>query len=225
VLAVGDAAFQKKCLGKMEDVAKEGRTVLFVSHQLNSIRRLCGTAMWIDSGRIKGWGEANEIVAKYEQSVAFNPKVEVVSSQDIKARFVSWEIVEPKGREPNILAALGPTTLKFNAVVKDTIVLRHQSVALYNSEGHLIWANAHKRRQILTPGYWSFTYRFPLLPLSPGNYYWIAWLYTEERLEDTWHAVPPMIVTANTVDPLSDKWVGILNLPYEVIIEKKAKNE
>ncbi|MGC8960577.1 MAG: ABC transporter ATP-binding protein, partial [Chloroflexia bacterium] len=51
VLAVGDAAFQKKCLGKMGDVAKGGRTVLFVSHQMNSIRKLCDRCIWLDAGR------------------------------------------------------------------------------------------------------------------------------------------------------------------------------
>ena len=52
VLAVGDAAFQKKCLGKMGDVAKEGRTVLFVSHNMPSVLNLCRRAVWIDDGRV-----------------------------------------------------------------------------------------------------------------------------------------------------------------------------
>jgi len=53
VLAVGDAAFQKKCLGKMGDVAKEGRTVLFVSHNMNAVERLCGRAILLEGGEIK----------------------------------------------------------------------------------------------------------------------------------------------------------------------------
>jgi lipopolysaccharide transport system ATP-binding protein len=53
VLAVGDAAFQKKCLGKMEDVAKEGRTVLFVSHNMGAITRLCERSLWLDEGRTR----------------------------------------------------------------------------------------------------------------------------------------------------------------------------
>jgi lipopolysaccharide transport system ATP-binding protein len=52
VLAVGDAAFQKKCLGKMGDVAKEGRTVLFVSHNMAAIENLCVKAILIDNGSI-----------------------------------------------------------------------------------------------------------------------------------------------------------------------------
>ncbi len=52
VLAVGDMAFQKKCLGKMGEVASGGRTIVFVSHQLNQIRRLCEKVIWLDQGKI-----------------------------------------------------------------------------------------------------------------------------------------------------------------------------
>jgi len=69
VLAVGDAAFQKKCLGKMEDVAeKEGRTVLFVSHNMSAVTRLCNTALWLDTGKIKIDGDIYEVSGKYLQS-------------------------------------------------------------------------------------------------------------------------------------------------------------
>jgi len=68
VLAVGDAAFQKKCIGKMEDVAMEGRTVLFVSHNMNAIRRLCGSAIWIDKGRIAQKGPTAQVVGEHEES-------------------------------------------------------------------------------------------------------------------------------------------------------------
>jgi len=53
VLAVGDAQFQKKCLGKMEDVSKEGRTVLFVSHNMAAIQQLCKKIIWLDNGQLK----------------------------------------------------------------------------------------------------------------------------------------------------------------------------
>ncbi|MCP4112650.1 MAG: ABC transporter ATP-binding protein [Desulfobacteraceae bacterium] len=57
VLAVGDVAFQKKCIGKMGNVAREGRTVLFVSHNMNAIEQLCGSAMLMENGKIKRMGE------------------------------------------------------------------------------------------------------------------------------------------------------------------------
>jgi lipopolysaccharide transport system ATP-binding protein len=65
VLAVGDAAFQKKCLGRMSDVAREGRTVLFVSHNLPSIEKLCQRVIVIDGGRVVREGDPAECIAAY----------------------------------------------------------------------------------------------------------------------------------------------------------------
>lgn len=65
VLAVGDAAFQRKCLGKMQDVAGQGRTVLFVSHNMDAIRQLCGRSLLIRSGRLYRDGETEDVVAEY----------------------------------------------------------------------------------------------------------------------------------------------------------------
>jgi ABC-type polysaccharide/polyol phosphate transport system ATPase subunit len=65
VLAVGDAEFQKKCLGKMQDVAAHGRTVLFVSHNMAAIEQLCGRATWLDSGQIRHDGAVKAVVADY----------------------------------------------------------------------------------------------------------------------------------------------------------------
>ena len=70
VLAVGDAAFQKKCLGKMGDVAKTGRTVLFVSHNMGAISRLCQRVFWLDEGRLLVNGDTEEVVGKYLTSTA-----------------------------------------------------------------------------------------------------------------------------------------------------------
>jgi lipopolysaccharide transport system ATP-binding protein len=68
VLAVGDASFQRKCLNKMEDVGKQGRTVLFVSHNLSSVTRLCPRAILIDAGRVLRDGPAHEVVRSYLHS-------------------------------------------------------------------------------------------------------------------------------------------------------------
>ena len=65
VLAVGDAAFQKKCLGKMEDVARHGRTILFVSHNTSAVQSLCSRTIWIDTGGIRMDGPSSAVVAAY----------------------------------------------------------------------------------------------------------------------------------------------------------------
>jgi lipopolysaccharide transport system ATP-binding protein len=65
VLAVGDAAFQKKCLGKMQDVSREGRTVLFVSHDLSAVRRLCSRSLLLSKGQLVTVGPTAEVIAEY----------------------------------------------------------------------------------------------------------------------------------------------------------------
>lgn len=69
VLAVGDAAFQKKCLGKMQDVADTGRTVLFVSHQMATIQALCQRTLLLDQGTITANGPTEPVIQQYLQSV------------------------------------------------------------------------------------------------------------------------------------------------------------
>src|SRR5208337_793089 len=70
VLAVGDIKFQRKCIGKMGDVARAGRTIILVSHQLNQIRRLCQRVAWIDNGALRKIGDTHEVVSSYESAMS-----------------------------------------------------------------------------------------------------------------------------------------------------------
>ncbi len=79
VLAVGDAAFQKKCLGKMGAVAHEGRTVLFVSHNLLAVQSLCSRAIWLHRGQVAGSGTSREVVSQvlaHERRRAAPPRLD-----------------------------------------------------------------------------------------------------------------------------------------------------
>ena len=69
VLAVGDAEFQRRCLGRMEDFSQSGRTVIFVSHQMQAISQLCDRALQLEDGQIVNDGPASDVVAQYLQSV------------------------------------------------------------------------------------------------------------------------------------------------------------
>jgi lipopolysaccharide transport system ATP-binding protein len=93
VLAVGDAAFQKKCLGKMGDVAKEGRTVLFVSHNLEAIQRLCGRCLWLDHGCVSLDDKVDVVAASYFARV----------HRDVKSKY---RISQPPARRPKEKACL-----------------------------------------------------------------------------------------------------------------------
>ncbi len=82
VLAVGDAAFQRKCLGKMEETAGTGRTVLFVSHNMTTIQTLCERAYLLEDGRIAGEGPAREVVREYLQVMASTVSVALGDRED-----------------------------------------------------------------------------------------------------------------------------------------------
>jgi lipopolysaccharide transport system ATP-binding protein len=101
VLAVGDAAFQKKCLGKMGKVAKEGRTILFVSHHMPSIASLCSRVALFDAGKIVTIGETRRVVAEY---LSANVAQGGTAAWDLDkapgdetARIVKIEVCDPVG--------------------------------------------------------------------------------------------------------------------------------
>ena len=69
VLAVGDEAFQRKCLAKIEEFQREGRTIIFVSHSLPAVKKLCNRALWLDEGCTRSMGVAEEVVDEYLEAV------------------------------------------------------------------------------------------------------------------------------------------------------------
>lgn len=75
VLAVGDADFQKRCLGKMNDVASAGRTVIFVSHNMAAVQKLCSKAIWMKDGRLAKDGDTSSVLAAYLKSASANTHV------------------------------------------------------------------------------------------------------------------------------------------------------
>lgn len=105
VLAVGDAEFQKKCLGKMKQVTGEGRTVLFVSHSMQAINNLCERAIWLHQGQVKMIGEASIVVNHYLSGVQ---RFTLCQSWDVKEKApgndkIRFKLVEviPHLSEPN----------------------------------------------------------------------------------------------------------------------------
>ena len=92
VLAVGDVAFQRKCVGKMNEVAESGRTVIFVSHDLEAIRKLCQSCILLEGGRIKEKGNTHDIVDSYLDS--FTGKVSDVIDQMIGKKLFNDLIIQ-----------------------------------------------------------------------------------------------------------------------------------
>ncbi|HXP49706.1 MAG TPA: ABC transporter ATP-binding protein, partial [Bacteroidia bacterium] len=92
VLAVGDAEFQKKCLGKMENIVGEGRTVLFVSHNMAAVKSLCNNAIVLESGKIKFSGETTHAVSYYLKGNSESPNKKIFTVEYDKPEFTLHEI-------------------------------------------------------------------------------------------------------------------------------------
>lgn len=111
VLAVGDAEFQRKCLGRMNKVASEGRTVLYVSHQMDSILGLCNRAIWLEKGMLRLDGSPSQVVKEYlgdgaASSLFCNLENSEVRDGSGDARLLSLEVVGVGGSTPTCGAPL-----------------------------------------------------------------------------------------------------------------------
>ena len=223
VLAVGDINFQKKCLGKMGEVAQKGRTVMLVSHQLNQIRRLCPRTAWIDDGTIRQCGETHEVVTAYESTMARGLKRnngdETVREFSGKARFVQWEIGDDGGSEPHTLRHFGPVKIRVTLEVNEPISPVMHGMALYDRDQQLVWAWSSFGLRFEV-GRYELCHKFPMLPLRPGSYSWLVTLYQDWEPVDLWYCVPEMIVATESHQSHLDDWHGILNLPDEFEISE-----
>jgi lipopolysaccharide transport system ATP-binding protein len=215
VLSVGDVEFQRKSLGKMDEAARSGRTVLVVSHQLNTIRKLCDRCIWLDGGRIRDVGSTGEVLAAYESSFRDSPVAAPRSgSAGSGARFLDWEIVEPRADEPNWLTTLDEVTLRFRVEVDRPLKNGVHGISLRDSGDRLIWAWAAYRVR-LEPGVNELIYTLPSLPVRPGVYRWQVSLYEDDVLLDLFDCIPELVVATAPLGHPRDEWAGVLNIPCE----------
>ncbi|MGH7140894.1 MAG: ABC transporter ATP-binding protein, partial [Pirellulales bacterium] len=103
VLAVGDAGFQKKCLGVMGDLASRGRTLLFVSHNMSAVQSLCGRVAWLDGGELRLLGDTAEVVKRYlmEQNHGGNTRLQPTACPGGGAVRLDRIAVSPEGGGPD----------------------------------------------------------------------------------------------------------------------------
>jgi hypothetical protein len=128
------------------------------------------------------------------------------------ARFLNWEIVEPRGPEPHTLAELATTTIKFTVEVNEPIRKGHHGTALFDRDHHLMWAGSVDDLK-LERGEHEFCHTFPMLPLRPGPYSWLVSLYDDSEELDVQECLPEMIVATEVHQHRYDQWSGFLNLP------------
>jgi lipopolysaccharide transport system ATP-binding protein len=223
VLAVGDINFQKKCLGKMGDVARAGRTVVLVSHQLNQIRRLCHRVVWIEAASVRQDGSPEAVVNAYEAAMSRSEGTPVGSRTGDHARghFTGWEIASPENPPSHSLDIVGPVTVRFTLKLNEPIKHGVHGIALYNADRQLIWAWSAYELSLET-GVHDFVYQFPMLPLKPGIYTWLVSFWDREELIDMGDLAPEFHVVTQSFQHALDEWSGLLNLPSEFTVRPSS---
>jgi len=179
VLAVGDAEFQKKCMGKMKDVSGQGRTVLFVSHNMASIRMLCNKCMFLEQGKLKNIGDTDTIIGTYLSSneiIQTGEKDEIPSDLSLyntgEAKFKKAFVLNSELKKTDTLDFLEPFSVQFEMDILKPIVDCTLILCIVNQYGERVLMAAEDEKykpQSFEKGRYSTMIAFEE-NLMPGNY-------------------------------------------------------
>ena len=175
VLAVGDASFQKKCLGKMEEVGKEGRTVVFVSHNMGTINALCNKCILLKEGRIAGYDATSLIVSQYfsiggrQESIDITPPMR--NRGDGSVSFKTCSLFN-RAREPKTAFNIGEN-IRVEILLKSTYIGDMSFWLIIFDSAGVPLLSTHQRDVELSSigsGEYKLTYETIDIGLMPGNY-------------------------------------------------------
>jgi lipopolysaccharide transport system ATP-binding protein len=173
VLAVGDAQFQSKCLGKLKDIGSSGRTVIFVSHSMGSIRDLCSTCMVMKSGSVDFHGGVDDAIARYYAESHFSETRLEYPETDIAAQITSVEMCKGVVHSVGTYEVEEPVSVEIRFTVKipgkvflgiDTVNWQGQTV--------LFWRDMELLKGLAKKPAGDYGYRItiPAHTLVPGKY-------------------------------------------------------
>jgi len=176
VLAVGDAQFQKKCLGKMGDVAKEGRTVLFVSHNMGAIQMLCQKSMLLKNGKLVMIRDAGDAIAQYLSDSRKDREGQIkLAPTGSDAFFTAISIRNSSGEICSEIDVSLPLTISFEYKILRPIQGLEVSFSLFNQYGSKIFycpqsGSIHQHENEYPHGEYVGSVAIPGNFLAPGNY-------------------------------------------------------
>jgi lipopolysaccharide transport system ATP-binding protein len=187
VLAVGDLVFQRKCLGKMDDVAREGRTVLFVSHNLDAVQRLCPRSALLEGGRLLAFGSSRTIVERYLSATTHKreagARIDLTAAERTGSGEVRFTAVQySSGGTGEAARAYTDGPLEFAIEMEADVARTISSLAVVvSTQGGIRLVNADTilidQSFALRPGRNTVTLRIEALHLNPGVYrlgLWVA---------------------------------------------------
>ena len=193
VLAVGDAAFQKKCLGKMGNVVNEGRTVLFVSHNMAAIASLCTRGLLLDGGRLKLSSSPQSVIEKYLSRSRVHAEVAVSQREDRqgagRVRFTNVSVLNDRHQVVESVTSGQDISISLEYDISDSETLHNAVVQIkfFGVLGQPLFACLSRaslhESLALVPGA-RILCNIPHLPLVPGIYTYTIWCTVGEILED-----------------------------------------
>ncbi|MGB2963583.1 MAG: ABC transporter ATP-binding protein [Anaerolineales bacterium] len=197
VLAVGDAEFQKKCLGKMGSVAKEGRTILFVSHQMSAIQALCPISICLETGQLKYMGSTMETVSYYLGNKLLQQSENIIVRDNLSTNSLAYYTNVQLTSLENfpISTAISGQPLNIILSYRSSIgnLKLDFAIGIYDSQGvklmHLSSTYAEKKFDFL-PKEGSVVCVIPKLGLPEGNYILnLAMSYGKEQIDHVENAI------------------------------------
>ncbi|MBN8702671.1 MAG: ATP-binding cassette domain-containing protein [Bacteroidetes bacterium] len=172
VLAVGDMAFQKKCLGKMQEATGQGRTVLFVSHNMETVQKLCNKGLMLNQGRIALFDSMDKVIDKYLQtnvSASFIDFEKPLNSAELKGYPTKFYITDINNKNiPEISMGqnwIAKVVFKINTNLENMVAAIGIST-LFDFHLRTIWSEP----QTLTPGIYEASFEIKDIHFTKGNY-------------------------------------------------------
>lgn len=174
VLAVGDAEFQKKCIGKMEDVVGKGRTVLFVSHDLNAVQNLCTSGILLNQGQVVKCDEVESVIQTYLNNQIGNFASNWENNKDLENPHFKNIRINVHGKQPNLLIEVNFTILSTSTHFLPAFV----AFSVLNSRGVTIMQAIPSIKPFIAfdQNLQEFTCEIELNGLVPDQYAVSAWL-------------------------------------------------
>jgi lipopolysaccharide transport system ATP-binding protein len=173
VLAVGDASFQKKCLGKMNEVARHGRTILFVSHNMGSLMQLCKFAIGLENGRIKRMGTAIDTVRAYMAEVATLTEIDTAMFQGTLTKHVEFRavrIANGESSDTRVISPGVPVRVAVSGYCHRTVPNFRTTLSVFREGVRLLTMHDVEVPETLADGPFHSEYEIPARFLRPGEY-------------------------------------------------------
>lgn len=223
VLAVGDAAFQKKCIGKMSDVAGTGRTVIFVSHNMEAVRKLCARAILLENGQAAVDGKVEDVIDKYVNARGDTQSIYTIPppSSEADPGYAYKLSVEDGDCEPAQAILVG---LPWQIRVSFTIKRRTENFIIgigFRTITDVALRTSWSESRDIEPGEYEAVFREEVLWLTPGRYPMVVGLSTNGRKFHYAEAGTLEIAeVSDGLDLVSISGAGLVVNPLKVKIER-----